>query len=108
MGYARMENGTPFYSKDCFWWSGVSIPHTEKDEHCGYRASDNRPIFADDIVTFTPTSWFKRKQYYLVRRVCTGWELKQLFSERIHPLSLLDYVKGLKVVGHGFLQSEFV
>lgn len=108
VGYARIENGQLFYSRDCFWWNGIAVEHSEKDEHCGYRTVDARLIFSDDIVTFEPRRWYERRQYYLVCRDLNGWHLKQLFGSRVLSLSALDNAKQLKVVSHGFLQEDLI
>ncbi len=108
MGFARMENGQLYYSRDSFWWSGIVIHHDEKDEFCGYRTADSRLIFSDDIVTFKPTKWFQQKQYYVVTRECGGWLLKKLFGTKTLPLTALDGVKQLQVVSHAFLQEPAI
>lgn len=50
VGYARQVYGKLYYSADNFWWSGVSIPHIQKDQSIKIRDKNNRMLYENDII----------------------------------------------------------
>lgn len=105
MGYARIENGSLFYSKDLFWWNGVRIDHSEKDEFSGYRDINKRPLFAHDIVTLKSKRWFDRVRHYGLVRTHDGWVLENMEGSGRSPITLLDTAEALRFVSFSFLQT---
>jgi hypothetical protein len=102
-GYARLENGTLYYSKDLLWWTGVAIAHTERDEYCGYRDLANSPLFANDIVVFKSSAIFARLRYFTIVRTHDNWMLEAVHHAEQLPISALANVKGLRRVSYSFL-----
>lgn len=108
MGYSRLENGTLFYSKDLFWWSGNPIEHNLREVHCGYFDLSNRPLFDNDVVSFETKSqtsllgkrlFRSRRQAFCIVKSHDGWWLKRLDHKETLPLGTLDTAHSIKFEG---------
>lgn len=104
-GYARVEQGTTYYSRDLFWWTGIQIRHTEEDPFCGRKDLANRPLFHQDIVHFRKPGWFNRGKHFLIEHCEGSWQLRSWRSGKIYPFSLLDTCRELRFVSFAFLQA---
>jgi hypothetical protein len=105
-GYRRTEEGTHFYSRDFFWWTGIEIQFDDIDLFCGIKDKNNRALFAWDVITF------KRKgilpaQHYVVALNCDGqFELRKKGRTPGLPMEFLKDKTGIALVGHHFPVAE--
>lgn len=106
-GYARIEQGVAFYSRDMFWWRGEVIQHQERDQYSGYTDQKQRRIFEQDLIALERRGWFKRvKDYYAVVMTPVGFILKGMHGNRSHPISYLDSVVRWEWAGYAFLLTQ--
>lgn len=109
IGYRRTMNNTDFFSKDLFWWNGNKLPFTHADYSVGFKTSQNRTLFENDIVEISSPSLFKlRTNRRLFRIVSQGKELHliDLKNGLRAPISLLFEAKSVTFISYHFLQSE--
>jgi len=106
-GYARIEQGVAFYSRDMFWWRGEVIPHTERDQYSGYTDQKQRRIFEHDLIALERKGWFKRvKDYYAVVMTPVGFILQGMHGNKSHPIAYLDTILRWEWAGYAFLLPQ--
>jgi hypothetical protein len=106
-GYARIEQGVVFYSRDMFWWRGEAIPHNERDQYSGYTDQKQRRIFEHDLIALERKGWFKRvKDYYAVVMTPVGFILQGMHGNKSHPIAYLDTILRWEWAGYAFLLPQ--
>ncbi len=50
VGYLRTYGKRRFFSKDGFWWTGMSIVYTDTDSWSGWRDWNRKPLYVRDVV----------------------------------------------------------
>lgn len=109
IGYRRLENGTPFFSKDLFWWDGTRLPYTLLDDATIYRTKSNRILFENDIIEVTEKSWFgmnHSKRQFRVAKENNTFVLIDLNKDSIEPLNYLESVLHYDFLSYVFINKK--
>lgn len=108
IGYRRTINNTDFFSKDLFWWNGNKLPYTHADYSVGYKTSQNRELFENDIIEITGKSLFHlrtTRRIFVISSQGKDLYLKELKNGANVSLSVLHEAKSVRFVSYQFIQS---
>lgn len=109
IGYRKTLNNTDFFSKDLFWWNGNKLPFTHADYSVGFKTSQNRSLFENDIIEISSTRFFNLRSTKRIFRIASQGKELHLVDVRNGirvPINILFEAKSVTFISYHFLQSE--
>jgi hypothetical protein len=112
VGFLRDIQGSLFYSRDGFWWTGIPIRYEHVDEWTGWMDVQRKRIYEWDLVEYTTAD--NKKDLFAVLRKDSDhlFGLRNIKTDDFFPFSIrgveLFEASRCKVISHVFINPELM